>query len=184
MARPKKSEYKPVVFRDEYGRLVSPEDRYKLADSVWVWRGGPKKGKYVPVVEGKKNIKPDVLVDVLYQPEFESLPPAYGQERSYKPKTNKYTVWNLAEQLDKTKGIRRKMLKVDVDVMDGKRLRRVSLITRIKRSGKASYQVFRSLTRALGAKGLFEYDRIGSKILTDRRGRKVSVKGMKVSEMI
>jgi hypothetical protein len=97
---------------------------------------------------------------------------------------SKYQVWDLANKLDSMKGIRRKLLKIDVMVEDGKRLKVMPMYHIIKSNKKSSYHIFRRINDLLGANNMFTYDRIGSKLLADRRGKKVRIKGIRISEVL
>jgi hypothetical protein len=44
--------------------------------------------------------------------------------------------------------------------------------------------MFRRLNDLLGANQMFEYDRLKGKVLADRRGKKVTVIGARISEVL
>jgi len=145
---------------------------------VQVWRGG----QYVRVVEGK-HPSPDELVQVLNQREFESLPEALAKVKTY-TSTSKYQAWNIAEQIDKTKGTRRKNLKITLVLDDGGRERKLELYHQIKTNKASSYQIFRRINQEVGLEGFFLYDKVGGKILADRRGTQVTIKSVRVDKVV
>jgi hypothetical protein len=69
-------------------------------------------------------------------------------------------------------------------VEDGKRLKVMPMYHIIKSNKKSSYHIFRRINDLLGANNMFTYDRIGSKLLADRRGKKVRIKGIRISEVL
>lgn len=176
-----KKQTKRVLFFDSKGKFVSARSRYDgVVSRVMVSRGR----RYVEVFsKTKTDLTPQQLANVTTRQEFESLPESYMFKAELKPK-GKYQVWDLANQLDQMKGIRRKLMKVDVMVQDGKRLKVIPMYHIIKSNKKSSYHLFRRMNDVLGANNLFTYDRIGSKVLADRRGKKVSIKGIRISEVL
>lgn len=157
-----------VIFRGERGRFVSPKVRYtSKVKQVQIKRGD----RYVTVLE-KKTPSPKILVDLLNQREFESLPEAIMPFKVFKPHS-KYAAWNLAEQLDKAKGIRRKQLKITLELMDGQRLKRLTFYHIIKKNQTSSYQLFRRINEEIGFEGLQLYNQIRGKMIADRKGKQV-----------
>jgi hypothetical protein len=177
----KKKSTKRVLFFDARGKFVSARQRYDgLVDRVMVSRGR----RYVEVFKKvRSDLNPQQLANVTTRQEFESLPESYMFKGELKPKS-KYQVWDIANKLDSMKGIRRKLLKVDVMVEDGKRLKVMPMYHIIKSNKKSSYHIFRRINDLLGANNMFTYDRIGSKLLADRRGKKVRIKGIRISEVL
>lgn len=167
-----------VIFKGAKGKFVSPTDRYSdKVKAVYVYRGG----RYVKVADGAQT--PSSLAMVTSRQEFDSLPEAYKFVKEYKPK-GKYQAWNLAQQIDETKRIRRKLMKFVVKVKDGKRLRRISFYNYIKANQKRSYQLFKRINEELGTSRLFLYDKIGGKIMADRRGKKVAISSIEAFEVL
>jgi hypothetical protein len=123
------------------------------------------------------------MARLLTRDEYERLPEVPIALRSFSPK-GKYQAWNIAEQIDRSKGMRRKDLKITMEVQDGKRLRKVTFYTKIKANQKRSYQIFSAMNQAIGAERLHLYKAVGGKLLADRKGRKVSLKRVVVEEVI
>lgn len=171
MAKPR------VIFRDALGRFMRAEDRYKpevaMVQAV-------RNREYIILAE--RMLKPDLLVQVLNQREFESLPEALF-DRGTKSSTAKYKAWDIANQIDQMKGIRRKDMKYTVVVMDGKQKREISFYHRIKRNTAASYDLFRRINQEIGLEGFYIYRTAAGKILADRTGKKVRLVGVKVEEI-
>jgi len=178
--KPKKST-KRVLFFDSKGKFVSPKARYDGGIArVMVSRGR----RYVEVYKkAKADLTPAQLANVTTRQEFESLPESYIFLGEIKTKS-KYQVWDLANKLDAMKGVRRKLLKIDVMVQDGKRLKIIPMYHIIKANKKSSYHLFRRINDLLGANNYYTYDRVGSKLLSDRRGKKISIKGLRISEVM
>ncbi len=177
MARKRRPHHR-VIFRDVKGRFVKGAERY--TDKVKMVQGY-RGGEYVKLVERKPT--PELLADVLNQREFESLPEALVKLKDFKPK-GKYQAWNLAEQIDKTKRIRRKNLKFTLTIQDGKRRKVLEFYHHIKRNTASSYQIFRRINQEIGLEGMFLYDKVGGKHIADRKGKQVTIVGMKVEEII
>lgn len=172
-----------IIVKGFDGRFMKLADRYsdKVA-SIWAYRSG----RYVDLIHPEytgQPVKPEDLMIMLRRDEFEKLPEAVKAVKSFKPKS-RYQVWNLSEQIDRTKGIRRKLIKLTIRVRDGRRLRKVTMYTKVKGNQKRSYQIFKQINDTLGAEGFFTYDRVGSKLLADRKGRKISIEGIDVDEVI
>jgi hypothetical protein len=167
-----------VIFRDIKGRFMNPRDRYKSEVAmVQVVRNR----EYMIVSE--RMLPPDSLVNVLNQREFESLPEALVQKKFYQTK-KKYAAWDIAEQIDRTKKIRRKDLKLTVELQDGKQKRKVVFYHRIKRNNPSSYHLFRRINQEIGLEGFFLYNKAGGKVLADRTGKQVKLIGINVEEII
>lgn len=154
---------------------MSYADRYSgKVESVQAFRGGG----YVEVVESHagKKIKPEDLIDVLNRREFEELPEALTEVAQYESK-KKYKAWDVANQIDKTKGLRRKDLKITMELMDGKRKKTVSFYTKLKRTSTASYQIFSRMNKEVGTEGvqLFGSHNVEGKHTADRKGKAVKL---------
>lgn len=167
-----------IVFRDKRGRFLPQTDRYEPEVSMIQVQ---RKGEWITLAE--RSLPPDELATVLNQREFESLPEALSEVDTY-TSTSKYKAWDIAEQIDKTKGIRRKDLKYTITLQDGKRRRQISFYHRVKRNTSGSYGIFQRINQEIGLEGLFLYDRAGGKILADRKGRKVRLVNIKVEQVI
>lgn len=169
---------KRVIYRDAKGRFVAGRERYsKKVKMVQAVRGGEL------VVIAKRPLTPKMLADLLNQREFEAQPEAIRKLKDYTPK-GKYQAWDLAEQIDKTRGVRRKTLKITMDLDDGGRKRTIEFYHTIKRTKTSSYQIFRRINQEVGIEGFFLYDKVGSKIIADRKGKQVKIIGMTVNEVI
>lgn len=166
-----------VIFRDIHGRFVKESERYQKAVSVQrLFRG-----HYVTVTEGREKITPKRLVELLPQNEFESLPANYSDEKFLKTTAKKYTAWDLANKLEHVRGLRGKVLKIEMQLMDGDRLRRVTFYRKMRKRGKTAYGFFRQMNEAIGNEKMFLYNRVQSKLFPDRRGRQVNLTGLKYS---
>lgn len=166
-----------VLFRDASGRFVRAAERYQKAVTVQrLFRG-----KYVTVTEGKTRITPKRLVNLLTQDEFESLPANYSSEKMIQTTAKKYTAWDLANKLERERGVRGKVLRVTMMVKDGERMRRITFFRKMKRKGKAAYGFFRQMNEAIGNERMYLYNRISSKLFPDRKGKQVNLIGIKYS---
>ena len=169
-----------IIFRDERGRFVSATRRYEkgLVRSVGVRR----RNRYVEVITGP--VTPEKLADVTSRQEFESLPPAFSKMAEYKS-TTKYKAWDIAGKIDKTKRIRRKLIRVTMELKSGERKRSVSFYTRINRNQSASYNIFQRMNEALGLENMYLYDKTPSgKLIEGRKGEKVRLTRVIVDEVI
>jgi len=178
----KKQPQPRVLFRDAKGRYVSASHRYTKAVVVEAIRRGHSFDLVDTSLTGGK-ITPQVLAQVLTKTEFESLDEALSPFKTFTTK-KKYAAWDICEQVDKTKGARRKTLKYTMEVMDGKRMKKVSFYHIIKRNGKSSYGLFRRMNQELGLEGMYTYDKVGSKILADRKGKKITLKRVVVEVVV
>ena len=165
-----------LYFRDDKGRFVAGKDRYTKATSIQAYR----EGELVTVLRDK--ITPERLAMVTSKPEFESLPEVTRPIKTFSSK-KKYKLWDIADQIDKQKGLRRKLLKLTINVMDGQRLRKVELYHEITANQPRSYQLFKRFNEHLGIDGLVAYDKVGGKLMADRRGKKVKVQSVMVEEV-
>ena len=168
-----------VIFRDLRGRFLPHSHRYREDEVAMIqaWRSG----RYVDLAF--KAVKPSTLVDILSRPEFESLKEATTPIKEVTSRS-KYAAWDVASKIDKIKGIRRKDLKLTVVVDDGGRTRKVAIYHKIKRNSQSNYRIFQRINEELGFAGLFLYDKVGSKLLSDRKGRRVRLKSIIVEEVL
>lgn len=174
---PKKRQRR-VIFRDKQGRFVAAKDRYQpVVKSVQAFRGG----EYVTIIA--RTPTPKSLVDLLNHREFETLPEALVKIKDYTPKS-KYAAWNIAEQIDKTKRVRRKNLKITLKVMDGKRLKIIEFYHQIKRNAESSYSIFRRINAEIGIEGFHLYNEVNGKHIADRKGKQVRLVNVTVEEII
>jgi hypothetical protein len=173
-----------VVFRDKIGRFLARSERYKPEKVGMIQAIRPSFGELVWFTLAERAMSPEDLPNVLSQPEFESLPEALVDIKEYSSK-KKYKAWDIAEQIDLTKRVRRKDLKFTVSLMAGRRKKTVTFYHKIKRNTKSSYALFRRINQEIGLEGYFLYDRTPSgKVLADRTGRQVHLLGIKVEEVI
>jgi hypothetical protein len=166
-----------VTFRDAAGKFLPATERY----SGKVAMVQVKRNKQW-ITLANRELPPDDLVQVLNQREFESLPEALVDVKDYKSKS-KYKAWDISEQIDRTKRLRRKNLKFTVTIMDGTRRKSIAFYHNIKRNSASSYALFRRINQEIGLEGMFLYDKIGGKLIADRTGKKVSLVGIKVQEI-
>lgn len=168
-----------VVFRNKLGRFISGTQRYtKDVAMVQVVRNR----EYIIISE--RMLPPDSLVDVLSQREFESLPEALV-DRGFFESGKKYKAWDIANQIDTSKRMRRKNLKFTVVIKEGNRQRQISFYHNIKRNAESSYSIFRRINQEVGIEGYYFYKETpGGKILTDRVGKKVHLVGIRVEEVV
>lgn len=166
-----------VIFRDDKGRFVAESERYQRATSVQkLFRG-----KYETIVDHKK-VTPRLLADLLTRDEFESMAANYSPPITLETKAKKYSAWDLANVAEGVRGLRGHMTKVTMNLQDGDRLRKVTFFHKVSRKGKFSYQLFRHMNSAIGNEKLFLYNRIGSKLLPDRKGKQVHLKSIEISK--
>lgn len=176
MPRRKPKPPKRVLFFDANGKFVSPVDRYKKAVKVMRY----VRGKYREVTEGEKVITPRRLVDLLTQDEFEHLPATFGSPRDVKPTARKYIAWDLSQKAVKVRGLRGKAVRVTMTIKDGKATRIVSFIHQFRHKGARPYGLFKHMNEAIGNIGGFLYNRIRSKLLSDRKGRQMRLQGIRL----
>lgn len=178
-----------VIYRDEKGRFVRYRDRYRQGEfrdrkgrKIKIALVQAKRGdQYVDV--GERALPPDVLVNVLSQREFESLPEATTVLHIFKS-SKKYKAWDISEQIDKHKGIRRKEIKLVVTIQDGRRKKEVSVYHRIKSNAPASYSIFRRINDEIGFAGGFLYNTVNGKHLSDRKGKKVKLVSVRLEQIL
>jgi len=172
------------IFRDWHGRFVSPKDRYipdKVA-LVQAWQGINVNARYVDIIRYTK-VTPENMARLMTVDDYESLPATTKPLKSFKPK-GKYQAWDIAEQIDKASGLRRKELRVTMEIQDGRQLKKVVFYTKIKANQKRSYQLFTQMNQAIGVEKMHFYNRVGGKLMADRTGKKVVLKKVTVDQMI
>lgn len=175
---------KRIIFRDARGRFVKYEDRYKAkVKSVQLFRRDEEGEKrYITVAKGGQ-MTPTRLATITTRTEFESLPEARGKAREF-TSNKKYKAWDIAEQIDSTKGMRRHLLRITINLRDGKRLKPVTMYHIIKGNKKLSYQLFSRINDAIGAAGMNLYTRVGGRILPDRKGKTVKLESVTVEKVL
>lgn len=181
------SGYRPrpgIMVYDKKGRLLPWNKLYSSkVKLVKVFRGT----KYHTFFEPTKKmptLTPKWAAEFLTPDEFDRLPEFTKPIKDYSSK-KKYQAWDVAGQIDKTRGLRRKLLKITMTVKTGGgQFRKISTYTKIKASQKRSYQVFAAMNQAIGAAGFFLYNRVGGKLLAERVGRKVKLMKVLVEEII
>lgn len=138
--------------------------------------------RYLTVSE--RPLPPEDLANLLSQREFESLPEALIDKGTYTSRS-KYKAWDIASQIDKSKGVRRKDLKYTVVIQDGRQRREISFYHKIKRNSASSYTLFQRINQEIGLEGFYIYRELsGGKVLSDRKGKQVKLIGIKVEEII
>ena len=170
----------PVRFRGTNGRFVRGEDRFtKQVKSVDVFR----RGRWVTVID-ESGFTPKDLAQVLNRKEFEEIPAAYEPIQEYKPRS-KYQAWNIAEQIDKTRGVRRKLLRVKVVVRVGKKKKTLQFYQKINKNQKSSARIYHRINEALGAEGFYTYKgHPAGGIIGERKGKKVAIIKVTVEQVI
>lgn len=182
---PKRGNAKRIIFRDAKGRFVAEAERYSTrVKSVQIRRRDPEtdETRWMTVAKGGR-MTPQRLAELTTRTEFESMEEARIPLKEYKTR-KKYAAWDIAEQIDATKGIRRKLIRVTMDIREGKRLRKVSFYHNINSNKKRSYHIFRRMNDALGMEGLVLYKKAGGRILPDRRGKEVKLEKVVVEEVL
>jgi hypothetical protein len=157
-----------IVFKDAKGRYVAKERRY-TTDVATVW--AKRKGMWVMISD--EPIGPEDLVQLVSMDEFDSLPPALKPVATVKRDNRmKYVAWNLAKRIDKTKGIRRKLIKYTLNIRDGVALRKIPFFHTIRKNGKASWQIFERINETISAEGMATYKTLKGEAIPDRKGKK------------
>lgn len=170
-----------VIFKDKHGKFVKHADRYKpgVVQKVFVKR----RDRYVPVVE-KGGLTPEMLADVTTRDEFESMPEAVREIKTFSSK-KKYKAWDIAEQIDRSKGMRRKLLKITMEVEGvGRKPKFISFYHEINTNKSRSYHLFKRMNDAIGFENMNFYKTAGGKALSERSGKSVKLKTVKVEEVI
>lgn len=176
---PKEKPPARIRFIDKKGRFVSAEKRYEKDKVARVQV--KRRNRYVDVIVGK--VTPEKLADVTSRQEFESLPPAHHQVAEFKS-TKKYKAWDIAGKINSTKRVRRKLLRVTMEIDDKGRKRKVDFYTRINRNSSAQYNIFSRMNEALTGGKFFLYDRVSGKKIEGRKGKKVSLLRVTVDEVL
>lgn len=169
----------PVRFRGWDGKFVPAEDRFSgKVKAVEAKR----RGRWVYLIEDG-DVSPKTLAVVLNRREFEDIPAAYDVIGEFKPHS-KYQAWNVAEQIDNTRGVRRKLLRVKVVVDVGGKKKQVQFYQKINKNQKSSFRIFQRINETLGAEGLYTYKTINGKMITERKGKKVTIDKVIVEEVL
>jgi hypothetical protein len=167
-----------VLFRDKLGRFMKQSERYGKNLAMVQRR---LHDRYVTVKRGR--VEPMELASLLNRRQFEALAEASREIRTYKSR-RKYAAWDIAEQIDKTPRVRHRILKITLDLVDGKRMRKVTIYHTIKTKKASNISIWKHINQAVGLEGMQLYSQVGGKILSDRVGRKVSLKSVKLEEII
>ena len=165
-------------FRDELGRFVAQAERYQKAITVERKVGR----RWHKITEGHRVITPARLANLVPRTEFEGLAPNYGHPVEIKPTAKKFTAWDVAQQANKTRGLRGHVVKVTMNLRDGDRLRKITFYRRVKRRGDITYGFFQQMNKVIGNEKLFLYDRVGSKLIADRKGKQVHLQSIEVAK--
>lgn len=169
----------PVRFRGYDGRFLPAEDRLKkTVKTVEAFR----RGRWVTLIDSGNVTQKDLAV-VLNRKEFEEIPAAYEEIGKFTPRS-KFQAWNIAEQIDKTKGVRRKLLRINLVIQDGKKKSMIRFYQKINKNQKSSARIYHRINEALGAEGLYTYKMIGGKAITNRKGKKVKIVGVSVEQVL
>ncbi len=176
---PKADVGKKLIFLNSKGKFVKESERYQKATRVL----RKYRRKWVEIYHRDEPISPKTLANLVPRDEFESLAANYGNPVGITTKAKKYVAWSLANRLDKNevRGLRGHTAKVSMKVRDGKRQRTITFYHRFRRKGSYAYSVFKAMNQALGSEGLYFYNRLGSKLLPDRVGRKIHLEGLEVA---
>jgi CRISPR/Cas system-associated protein endoribonuclease Cas2 len=171
----------PVRFRGKDGRFVPAEERFTQAVSVEAYR----RGRWVYLIEEKKagKINPKDLAIVLNRKEFENIAPAFDPIKTVKPRS-KYQAWNIAEQIDKTRGVRRKLLRVKLTIQVGTKKKQVQFYQKINKNQKSSARIYHRINEVLGAEGYYTYKSVNGRLVTERKGKKVKILKAEVEQVI
>lgn len=169
-----------IIFRDKMGRFLPYADRYKPSVAMIQARRGRDK-EYVVLAE--RSLSPEDLPQVLNQREFELLPEALVGFKTF-TSDKKYKAWDIAEQIDRTKSVRRKDLKYTVTIDDGGRQKKVSFYHRIKANSPSSYSIFRRINQEIGMEGFYLYKQAGGKMVADRKGKQVKLVNIHVEKVL
>jgi hypothetical protein len=136
---------KKVRFRDEEGRFVAESLRYKYATVV----ERKVRNKWYKVTEGTKVITPKRLTELITRDEFESLDPAFGKTTTIVPTARKYTAWDVAEKMNRTRGLKGKQIRVEMNILDGKSLRKIVFWRKMKTRGNPTYGIFAQMNEVM-----------------------------------
>lgn len=169
-----------VVFRDKDGHFVKAEDRYVKGKvkTMEVMR----RGKLVVVAEGGK-FTPERIARVTTRQEFEALPDAFEPVKTF-TSNKKYQAWDIAEKIDRTPGMRRKLLRVTLEVQVGTRTRRVHFYQKLRSNQRGNITLWRRINETLGFEGLYTYrDKPDGTRIPGRIGRKTTLKSVVVDEV-
>ena len=175
----KKKTKQRVIFRDSSGKFLPQAERFtKKVAMIQVVRNK----RYVTVAE--ESLASKDLTQVLSQREYESLSEATTLVKDF-TSGKKYKAWDIASQIDETKGIRRQDLKVTIVVNDGGRQKSFSFYHQVKRNTASSYQLFRRINQEIGLERMFLYDKTpGGRLLPDRTGKQVKLVKVRLEKVV
>lgn len=173
-----------MIFRDAKGRIVAAKDRYsKKVKTVQAVRGG----RYVNIIEDG-DVTPKKLVDLVSREEYEAMPVVYGKSEMAVTKATKYRAWGLAGAVTKQRGVKGKLLKLDIGLIVGKKKKSITVFFQPKKyasNSKNQTALWSTIVRTLGLENVSEYDKLPNRIFQDRRGtKKGKITGIKVSRVI
>jgi hypothetical protein len=148
--------------RDAKGRFVPLELRYKkgLVKTVEV-RRGVERPRWITVIDAGK-VTPKALMQVIRRREFESIPAAYEDVVKIKlAKRKKNKVMEAAIAIDKTRGVRKHLLRVTARARIKGRVKTKTFYQKINKRGESSYRLYRDIYEAFGQTVPYSYDEIG-----------------------
>ncbi len=176
---PKAASGRKVLFFDKKGKFVAESERYQKATRVLrLYRR-----KFVEIYNRDKPITPTTLANLINRDEFEALAPNFAAPVVVTTNAKKFTAWSIAEKLSNNavRGLRGKAAKVTLNLRDGDRLRKVTLYHRFRKKGPNSVSLFKAMNHAIGQEGYHLYNRLGSKLLPDRKGQKIHLQSVEIS---
>jgi len=178
-----------VVFLDERGVEVPPQERYQRARSMYEVLKKPRrevdregrvtayrKGDLYPLIgDNGRLITPNRIATVMGGRQrarelFEAIPPNFSEVTRYRPADVKATAWNVAGKIDRTWGLRGKKLWVTMNVLDGKRLIRLRFAHHMRGRGPMQASLWMHMNEVMQGRHLFLYDRIGNRRIKNADG--------------
>lgn len=151
-----------IRMRDYRGRFVPLALRYKkgLVKTVEVFRGVDHPHWITVINTGNVTLKR--LTQVIRRREFEAIPAAYEDlVRIDVSKRKKNKVMAAAIAIDKTRGVRRHLLRITARARINGRIRTKTFFQKINKPGESSYRIYESIYIAFGRKAPYSYDAIG-----------------------
>lgn len=157
-----------VVFRDKKGQFVKQSDRYRVPVDVYT-RTGPK--GYRKLTEKPSKLNEHRLATILSRPAFDSLEVIHKDVGTFRSR-RKEAIWDIAGEIDTTKGVRRSHLYVEIHLKDktGRKVVIEKQLPRIKQNTSARAFIASVLNRAIEGEGMMIYDRTREKIIASRYG--------------
>ncbi len=169
-----------LVFRGKDGRFVPEAERYQKATQVV----RVIRGKWETIYNSPKKtpITPRILVHRvgINQREFESLKPNFAPKAVLIPQAKKYTAWDVANQARLVPGVRGKLIRFKLNVLVGTSLKSITFFRKIPKDGGHPYGIFRQINDAVGHAKLNLYTSIPGHLLTERKGRTVSLQSLEM----